>query len=83
MVATLDEGEDATVATRELQARAEGLVEDHKQGLLKSIEDLYQLTERQAEVRGLQKQLTSAQDRLNAIREEHPTLLLESNGHEV
>lgn len=77
MTATLDAGEDATKAAQELQARAEQLVEDHKRGLLGSIEELYQLTERQAEMRGLQNELKRAQDRLTEIRKEHPTLQLE------
>lgn len=77
MTATLDEGEDPLVASRDLQQRAEGLVEDHKRGLLHSIEELYQLTERQAEVRGLQKELQHTQERLDKIRTEHPTLQLE------
>jgi hypothetical protein len=76
MRATVGEGEDATEAVKELQSRAEGMVEDHKQGLLKSLEELYQLTERQQEMRGLQSQLTRAQDRLNEIRKEHPQLAL-------
>ena len=79
MRATLDEGEDVSAATKELQARAEGLVEDHKNGLLRSIEELYQLTERQTEVRGLQKELLRAQDRLSEIRKTHPELAL-TNG---
>lgn len=77
MTATLENGEDATEAARELQARAEQIVEDHKQGLLRSIEELFQLTERQAEMRGLQNELKRAQDRLDNIRKEHPTLQLE------
>ena len=77
MTATLDDGEDPHVAIRDLQQRAEGLVEDHKRGLLHSIEELYQLTERQAEVRGLEAELKRAQDRLTEIRKEHPTLQLE------
>jgi hypothetical protein len=77
MTATLEDGEDATKASKALQAQAEQIVEDHKQGLLRAIEDLYQLTERQAEMRGLQKELTRAQDRLEAIRKEHPQLQLE------
>lgn len=76
MVATLEEGEDPGAATRELQAKAEQIVEDHKQGLLQSIEELYQLTERQAEMRGLQRQLEAAQKRLETIRSENPTLQL-------
>lgn len=77
MTATIDDGEDATKAAQELQARAEQIVEDHKRGLLTSIEELYQLTERQAEVRGLQNELKRAQERLDGIRKEHPQLLLE------
>lgn len=76
MIATLENGEDPHVATRDLQQRAEGLVEDHKQALLRSIEELYQLTERQSEMRGLQNELERAQKRLEAIRAEHPTLQL-------
>src|SRR5262245_27295576 len=76
MSATLENGEDPHVAARDLQQRAEGLVEDHKRSLLNSIEELYQLTERQAEIRGLQQELERAQKRLEAIRTEHPTLQL-------
>lgn len=78
--ASLEGGEDAIAAVKALQTRAEGLVEDHKQGLLASIEELHQLTERQAEVRGLQKELQRAQDRLNAIRTAHPDLPLLPEG---
>lgn len=76
MMATLEEGEDAAKATRELQAKAEQIVEDHKRGLLASIEELYQLTERQAEMRGLQQELERAQRRLEAVRAENPSLQL-------
>lgn len=76
MTATLEDGEDAAKATRELQAKAEQIVEDHKRGLLTSIEELYQLTERQAEMRGLQQELERAQKRLEEIRSENPTLQL-------
>ena len=58
------------------QAQAEGLVEDHKQGLLKSIEELYRLTEQQSELRGLQSELTRTQQRIEAIRAQHPDLKL-------
>lgn len=77
MTATIDEGEDAQVAARDLQQRAEGLVEDHKRSLLNSIEELHQLTERQSEMRGLQSELKRAQQRLDTIRAEHPQLALE------
>lgn len=76
MTAELSGGEDAHVAVRDLQQRAEGLVEDHKRSLLQSIEELYQLTERQAEARGLQEQLDRTQKRLEEIRAAHPELKL-------
>lgn len=78
MSATLEDGEDAAKATKELQQRAEGLVEDHKQGLLKSIEELQTLTEKQQKIRGLQMQLKCAQEQLDTIRKEHPQLQLEN-----
>ena len=74
--ASLEAGEDASSAVKSLQAQAEQMVEDHKQGLLKSIEELHQLTERQAEMRGLQRQLEQTQQRLTEIRTENPELML-------
>lgn len=76
LTATLEDGDDAKTAVQHLQTQAEGLVEDHKQGLLKSIEELHQLSERTAEVQGLQRQLEQAQARLNMIREQNPELKL-------
>ena len=76
LTATLEAGDDTNTSVKQLQAQAEGMVEDHKQGLLKSIEELHNLTERQAEVRGLQSELNRAQSRLEAIRSENPELLL-------
>ena len=74
--ASLAEGDNPIDSTKELQARAEGLVEDHKQGILKSLHELNQLHEHAAEVRGLQHELTKAQHRLDALRAEHPELKL-------
>lgn len=76
MTATLDDGEDPTAAVKALQSTAEQLVEDHKNGLLKSLHELHRLTERQAEIRGLQRQLQLAQDRIDSIRKESPELEL-------
>ncbi len=74
--ASIEEGESAVECAKKLQAQAEQLVEDHKQNLLKSIDELHCLTERQAEVRGLQKQLEMTQARLNEIRVENPALAM-------
>ncbi|TXH09641.1 MAG: hypothetical protein E6R03_16485 [Hyphomicrobiaceae bacterium] len=72
--ATLDEGEDVNAATRALQAKAEGLVEDHKRGMLKSIEELYQLNLQQQEMQGLERTLRGAQQRIEEIRKQNPGL---------
>ncbi|MGV1047696.1 MAG: hypothetical protein ACOYD4_04105 [Solirubrobacterales bacterium] len=68
MTATLAPGEHAEGATRRLQATAEQLVEDHKRAMLQSIQELHQMSEQQAELRGLQEQLERTQARLEAIR---------------
>jgi len=78
--ATLIEGEDPVAAARELQRKAEGIVEDHKQSLLRSIEELHAMTQLQEEVRGLEQTLGRAQDRLKGIRQEHPQLALNDGG---
>lgn len=80
--ATLAENEDPAASVKSLQAQAEGMVEDHKQGLLRSLEELYQLGQRQEEIQGLQRALTSAQSRLEQIRKEHPGLLLNAPADE-
>lgn len=72
MTADLAEGDDPAEATRKLQAMAEGMVEDHKAGLLKSIEELHTFGEHRQEVIGLHRQLKVAQDRLNQIRDTWP-----------
>ena len=73
--AALEPGEDPRNATKALQATAEGLVEDHKANLLKSIHELQELTEKQQEIRGLQAELTRAQTRIDALREKYPELV--------
>jgi hypothetical protein len=70
--AELAEGDDPSVATQGLQAQAEKLVEDHKQGLLRSIEELHELGEVRAEFLSLDSQLRRHQERLEEIRKAHP-----------
>jgi hypothetical protein len=72
--ATLADGEDPAASVKQLQAKAEELVEDHKQNMLRSLEELYQLNERQSEVRGLERELQRAQSRLEEIRKTTPLL---------
>ena len=62
--ADLAEGEDATKAINDLQSLAEKTVEDHKQALLHSLEELHFLTEAQREMTSLGEQVTRSQARL-------------------
>jgi len=72
--ATIEDGDDPIAVAKDLQSQAEQLVEDHKQNMLKSLEELYDLTERQREMTGLQEQLKRAQNRLDEIRKYYPSL---------
>jgi|SRR5579859_7281543 len=73
--ATLEDGEDPDKAAKWLQAKAEGLVEDHKNGLLKSIEELYQLSEINSSVASLEDELKRATSRLENLRKQRDGLL--------
>lgn len=74
--ANLTAGEDATEAINKLQALAEKAVEDHKQALLHSLEELHYLTEAQRDMTTLAEQITRSQARLEQIRRDHPQLAL-------
>ncbi len=74
--ATLAPGENPTKAINELQALAEKTVEDHKQALLHSLEELHYLTEDQRDMTTLAEQITRSQQRLDEIRKQHPQLTL-------
>ena len=76
MTATLEDGDDPAAAAKALQQQAETLVEDHKRTMLESIHELHELTLKQREVRQLGEEMKRAQQRLDALREEHPTLNL-------
>jgi hypothetical protein len=69
-------GEDPTKAINDLQALAEKTVEDHKQALLHSLEELHYLTEAQRDMTTLAEQITRSQVRLEEIRKNHPQLSL-------
>lgn len=74
--ATLAPEDNPAKAMNELQAMAEKSVEDHKQALLHSIEELHYLTEAQRNMTSLAEQITRSQRQLEAIRKEHPQLSL-------
>ncbi len=68
MRATLDDSEDASAAAKALQAKAEQLVEDHKANLLESLEEVYEQDQIDGQIADLERQLTHAQQRLEALR---------------
>jgi hypothetical protein len=72
--ASLAPGEDPQKVINELQALAEKSVEDHKQALLHSLEELHYLTEAQRDMTTLAEQITRSQERLEEIRNRHPQL---------
>ncbi len=74
--ATLDEGEDPEKATKELQAKAERLVEDHKNHMIESLENLYEMRENQRQIANLEHEIKNGQDRLESLRKRRDQLTL-------
>jgi uncharacterized phage infection (PIP) family protein YhgE len=72
--AVLDEGDDYEQSVKDLQAKAEGLVEDHANTLKKHIRDMYYLSEREREAKRIEDQIVASQKRLEEIRSEIPLL---------
>lgn len=73
--AVLENGKDVDAATKQLQAKAEGLVDDHANGLTKHIRDMYYLGEREKVAKRLEDSLIAGQKRLAEIRSEIPLML--------
>jgi hypothetical protein len=72
--AVLDANDDPIEATKALQAQAESLLEDHCRHLVKSLEELQELTAKQQKVRTLQESIQRAQSELDRLREGLPAL---------
>jgi hypothetical protein len=66
--AVLDGDEDYAAAVQTLQAKAEALVEEHKQHMLRSLEELARLERSQQEVQSLEQSLVRSQERLDTLR---------------
>lgn len=66
--ATLQETDDPDQSVKQLQAKAESLVEDHKRMMLTTIRRLYELSRTEQEIASVESQLTSAQERLKNLR---------------
>jgi cell division protein ZapA (FtsZ GTPase activity inhibitor) len=66
--ATLAEGEDFEAVTKQLQAKAERLVEDHKSALLTSLNLLYEYDQAQRRITDLERSINHAQAELESLR---------------
>ena len=72
--AELGDGEDAVACAKALQHQAEQLAEDQKRNLLAAMEDEYQVGQAKTRMIGLARQLKSAQDELDTLRQQWPEL---------
>lgn len=81
MTAALDDGDDPEACAKALQQRAETLVEDHKQAMLKSLEEIEQMKRAQAELAELGRLMNRQQTRIDELRKEHPELALTAGDH--
>lgn len=75
--------ENADAAAKLLQAKAERLVEDHKNALLKSLEEIEQMSQAERTIASLESQLTDLNSRLDRARKymaEHKGITDQSGG---
>ena len=80
--ASLSDGEDPMDAAKQLQAKAESLVEDHKRMMLTTIRRLYELSQTEQEIANVESQLNQAQMRLKNLRVEQGALELQEGNFE-
>jgi predicted signal transduction protein with EAL and GGDEF domain len=66
--ARVQEGDDAEAAVRELQKKAETLVENHKNAILAHLHTLQNLSKTEDEINQLEARIAAAQTRLDQIR---------------
>lgn len=66
--AALAEGDDFAACCRELQAKAEGLVEDHKNALIQNIKDIDMMERKQRQIAQLECRIRDSQTELEQLR---------------
>lgn len=82
LTASIEEGDNPDECAKSLQARAEELVENHKQHLLASLERLHELSVLDREVSSLETSIKQNQTRLSHLRE-HREFLDQSDPREL
>jgi len=78
LTATLDETDDAEKCVKDLQAKVEMMVEDHKKTLLDSLHKLEEMQRREREITKLESLIRISQQSLQNLRDnpiEEPLLL--------
>ena|SRR5690348_4583708 len=68
LLATLDENDDAEACLKQLQAKAESIVEDHKQNMLRSLHLIRQMDIRNREMAKLESLIKTSQTELDRYR---------------
>lgn len=74
LTATIEEGDNPDECAKSLQARAEELVENHKQHLLESLNRLNELSMIERETNSLEQSIKNSQSRLTFLREQKEIL---------
>ncbi len=67
--AFLQTDDDPEESIKELQAKAEKMIEDHKTHMLRSLTTLYELNEAQRTITNLERQIKDSQETLDRARE--------------
>lgn len=81
--AVLGDGDDYEQLTKDLQAKAESLVEDHANSLKKHLRDMHYLSEKQRELARLEDSLSDTQKRIAEVRKEMPLMSLPSADEDI
>lgn len=68
LVASVEDGDDPEKCAKELQAKAESLVEDHKQNMLRSLEMIREMDIRNREMARLGSLIKTSQEALERYR---------------
>lgn len=78
--AVIDEGEDFETVCKTMQAKAEKLIEDHKNSLVEGIVALEQMRREDREIQSLESEIEDSQRRLERLRSRHPSQLAAAAG---
>lgn len=68
LTATIEDGDDPEKCTKELQAKAESMVEDHKQNMLRSLHVIRAMDARNQQMAKLESLVKTSQEELERYR---------------